>query len=70
MIESESNQGRLVKKSRQSAHRIAILEFVTVFVSALCWNFFRKTGESIFDSFGIAAVTALLLYVFEREREK
>jgi hypothetical protein len=59
-------QGEL--RARRSALRNALIEFVAVFVSELCWNFFRKTGGSTFDFFGIAAVTAILLYFFERER--
>jgi hypothetical protein len=31
-------------------------------------DFFRKTGQSVFDSFGIIAVTAVFLYVWMRER--
>jgi hypothetical protein len=53
---------------RRSPFQIALVEFAIIFVSALCWNFVRKTGESVLDSFGVAVVTAVLLYFWERER--
>ena len=53
---------------RRSPIQIALVEFVMIFVTILCWNFVRKTGESVLDSFGVAAVTAvLLLYFWKRE---
>jgi hypothetical protein len=56
-----------LKNIRQSAFRTALVEFVVLFVVAVCWNFARKTGASIFDAFGVAFLTAVLLYAFHRE---
>ena len=70
MIGTENDTSRPVKHVRRSALRIALIEFLIVFISALCWNVVRKTGESILDSFGIAVVTAVFLYILERERSE
>ena len=51
-----------VKEKRQSALKLALIEFAIIFASELSWNLFRKTGQSTVDSFGIALVTAILLY--------
>jgi hypothetical protein len=53
-------------KRRLSAFQAALIEFVLVFVGAFCWNHFRKIGESLMDTLGVAALTAILLYVFHR----
>lgn len=54
------------KKKRQSARNLALVEFAVVFLSEVGWNLVRKTGQSLVDSFGIALVTALLLYAVHR----
>jgi len=53
-----------MKEKQESALKLALLEFVVVFVTAVCWNLVRKTGESAIDAFGIAVLTAVLLYAF------
>jgi hypothetical protein len=68
MAGSANDKAGAVNQARRSASRTALIEFLIVFVSEICWNFFRKTGQSIFDSFGIAAITAVFLYVWMRER--
>jgi hypothetical protein len=67
MIGSESSPQN---DAQRPALRNALIEFVVVFVSELCWNFFRKTGGSTLDFFGIAVITAILLYFIERERRR
>lgn len=57
------------KKIHRSAIQIALMEFVIIFVCALGWHIVRKTGESIFDLLGEAAVTAGLLYFWETDRK-
>ena len=68
MIEQESERTEDGEKVRRSAFQIALIEFVIVFGSAVCWNLVRKTEESVFDSFAIAVITAVFLYFWERER--
>jgi len=53
-----------VKEKRQSALKLALIEFTVVFVSEVGGNLFRNTGQSTVDSFGIALVTAILLFAF------
>jgi hypothetical protein len=53
----------------KSAVRMAIIEFPIVFAGELAWNFFRETGQSLFDAFGIALITALFLYLVQRPLE-
>jgi len=64
MAGSPNDKTGPVKQVRRSASWTALVEFLIVFVSEICWNFFRKTGQSVFDSFGIAAITAVFLYVW------
>jgi hypothetical protein len=68
MIEQESERREERTKARRSALQIGLIEFVIVFASALCWNLVRKTGESVLDSFGVAVITAVFLYIVERQR--
>jgi hypothetical protein len=68
MTEQESERPEAGTKVRRSAFQIALIEFVMVFASALCWNLVRKTGESVLDAFGVAVLTAVFLYIVERQR--
>jgi hypothetical protein len=52
MNKSEIAETHPRKVTHRSALRNAAIEFVAVFLSELCWNFFRKTGGSILDFFG------------------
>lgn len=52
------------KKSRQSAIKLALVEFAVVFVSEVGWNLVRKTGQSTLDAFGIALLTAFFMFAF------
>ena len=53
-----------VKEKRQSALKLALVEFAVVFVSEVGWSLVRKTGQSTIDAFGIALLTAILLFGF------
>jgi hypothetical protein len=53
-----------VKEKRQSALKLALIEFAVVFAAEVGWNLLRKTGQSAIDAFGIALVTAILLFAF------
>jgi hypothetical protein len=53
-----------VNQTRQSALKLAFVEFAVVFVSELGWSLVRKTGQSLIDAFGIALLTAILLFAF------
>ena len=53
-----------IKEKRQSALKLALIEFAVVFVSEVGWNLVRKTGPSTMDAFGIALITAILLFAF------
>jgi len=53
-----------VKEKRQSALKLALIEFAVVFAAEVGWNLFRKTGQRAIDAFGIALVTAILLFGF------
>jgi hypothetical protein len=57
-----------MKENQRSALKIALVEFVAVFVAAVGWNLFRKTGESVLDAFGVAVIAAVFLYIFHHER--
>lgn len=57
-------------KTKQSAIRATLLEFVLVLVTSIIWNFLRKTGESVLDAFGIAVLTAVFFYAFYPERSE
>jgi Mn2+/Fe2+ NRAMP family transporter len=46
---------------------MALIEFASVFASEVVWIFFRKTGQSVFDAFGIALITALFLYFVQHD---
>jgi len=48
------------------ALKTALIEFAFVFLSAFCWNHFRKRGESLVDTAGVAALTAFFLFLFHR----
>jgi len=39
-------------QQRLSGPKTALIEFALVFVSAFCWNHFRKTSESLVDTAG------------------
>lgn len=54
------------REKGQSALKLAIIEFAVVFVSEVVWNQVRKTGQSLIDAFGIAVLTAILLFAFHR----
>lgn len=58
---------KLAERERQSALRLALIEFAVVFVSEAGWNLSRKTGHSRFDAFGIALLTAVFLYAFHKK---
>ena len=49
-------------KEKQSPLKLALIEFAVVFVSEVGWNRLRKTGQSTIDAFGIALITAILLF--------
>lgn len=49
-------------KKQRSALKLALSEFAVVFLAAVCWNLFRKTGESTLDALALAALTAVFLY--------
>jgi len=51
-------------KDKRPAWQSALIEFLVVFVVAVCWNLVRKTDESFVDALGIATLTAVLLYFF------
>lgn len=51
-------------EKQQSALELAIVEFAVVFGSEADWTLLRKTGQSVIDSFGIALMTAILLFAF------
>jgi hypothetical protein len=55
------------KEGRKSALRVALLDFVLMFVISVCWNFLRKSGTSVVDEFGVAFLTAVFVYAFYRE---
>jgi len=59
-----------MNESQRSALKTAVSEFLVVLVAAICWNFVRKTGESLIDAFGVAVVTAFLLYLVHRGRSE
>lgn len=48
-----------LKEKRQSALKLAVIEFAVVFVSEVGWNLVRKTGQSTIDAFGIALLTVI-----------
>jgi len=56
-----------MKEKHQSALKTAFLEFLVVFVTAIVWGLFRRTGESVIDSFFIAVIAAALLYASHTE---
>ena len=62
-------EGHGDKKVHRSAFQVALIEFLIIFVCALGWNFLRKTGQSVIDLLGEAAITAGLLYFWERDRK-
>ena len=47
---------------KRAALKWALVDFVTVFVVSIAWNYIRKNGVSVFDELGIAAVTAVFVY--------
>jgi len=49
-------------KEKQSPLKLALIEFAVVLVSEVGWNLLRKTGQSTIDAFGIALITAILLF--------
>jgi hypothetical protein len=53
-----------VNEKRYSALKLAVVEFAVVFASEVSWSLVRKTGQSMLDAFGIALLTALLLFAF------
>ncbi len=53
-----------MNEKRQSALKLALVEFAVVFVSEVGWSLVRKTGQSMIDDFGIALFTAILLFAF------
>jgi hypothetical protein len=57
------------KNVHRSAIQTALLEFLIIFVCALGWNVVRKTGQSVFDMLGEAAIAAGLLYFWQREHK-
>ena len=67
MTSSENTEDNLGNK--RPAWKTTLIEFAVIFVVSVCWNLGRKTGESIVDAFGIAAITAILLYFFLIARE-
>jgi hypothetical protein len=46
--------------------RTTFIEFAIVFASEVGWNFFRKTGQSVLDSFAIALITAVIFYCVQQ----
>jgi hypothetical protein len=56
-----------VNEKRQSALKLALVEFAVVFVSEVGWSLVRKTGQSMIDDFGIALCTAILLFAFHNK---
>ena len=50
------------RNRRLSPLHSALVEFVLILLVTGCWNYFRKTGESLFDTFAVAALTATFLY--------
>ena len=53
-----------MNEKRQSALKLAFVEFAVVFLSEVGWSLVRKTGQSMIDAFGIALITAILLFAF------
>ncbi len=53
-----------MNEKRQSALKLAFVEFAVVFASELGWSLVRKTGQSMIDAIGIALLTALVLFAF------
>ena len=53
-----------LKVKQHSALKVAVVEFTVIFVSEVSWSLIRKTGLSIIDAFGIALLTASVLFVF------
>ena len=51
----------------RSAARLAIREFAIIFLCAMGWHLLRKTGDSVLDIFGEAALTALLLFFWNNQ---
>jgi hypothetical protein len=66
---NETVEDQKDKKIHRSAFQIALMEFVIIFGCALGWHIVRKTGESIFDPLGEAAIAAGLLYFWERDKK-
>jgi len=58
------SRGISVNEKRQSALKLAFVEFAVVFASELGWSLVRKTGQSMIDAIGIALLTALVLFAF------
>jgi len=56
-----------VNEKRQSALKLAFVEFAVVFVSEVGWSLVRKSGQSMIDAFGIALLTAILLFAFPQQ---
>ena len=55
-----------LKEKRQSALKLALIEFAVVFVSEVDRNLLRKTGQSALDAFGIALLAATFLNAFHK----
>jgi hypothetical protein len=47
-----------------------LIEFFVVLASEVGWNFLRKTGQSVLDSFGIALLTAVIFYCVQKPRSE
>jgi len=51
-----------VENNKRAALKLALIDFVSMFLVSIVWNYIRKNGMSVFDEFGIAGVTAILVY--------
>jgi len=59
-----------VNERTKSAIKVSSIEFAVVFGAELGWNFVAKGGQSVLDSFGIALLTAIGLFLFVNNKRK
>jgi hypothetical protein len=51
-----------MENTKRSALKLALTDFFLMFFISIVWNYFRKNGVSVIDEFGVAAITAILVY--------